>query len=157
MKEREMVQAVQTAVTRLGVDDEIRAVGIFEPRGHSGSMFAGGLIGSEVGHDLAGSVATVGGALAAQHLHDAATGLPQYMFVGVSDATVYGFEKQRGHHEAGRLVFRTERAGLDVEVHGRINVRVLELIHSDTGSKIELEGSRLWNQHTGDVIHALQP
>ncbi len=157
MKEREMVQSVQTAVTRLGADDEIRAAGIFEPRGHSGSMFAGGVIGGDIGNELgAGAVGTVGGAIAAQHIHDAASGLPEWMLVGVSDGTIYGFEKHRGHHEAARLVFRIDRAGLDVKVHQRINVRVLELIHSETGSRVELEGSRLPGQHAGDVIDALE-
>jgi hypothetical protein len=46
------------------------------------------------------------------------------MLVGVSDRTIYGFEKHRGHHEAGRLVFRVDRAELDVKV-SRANRRVL--------------------------------
>jgi hypothetical protein len=37
-----------------------------------------------------------------------------------------------------------------------MNVRVLELIHTDTGSRIELEGNRLPLTHTKDVIEALQ-
>jgi hypothetical protein len=157
MNEKEMVQSVQTAVTRLGTDDEIRAAGLFEPRGHSGSLFAGGMIGGDIGGDLGGgAIGTVGGGLAAQHVHDAASGLPQSMLVGVSDSNVYGFEKHRGHHEAARFVFRVDREGLDVKVHQRVNVRVLELIHTDTGARIELEGSRLPGQHVGDVIHALQ-
>ena len=157
MDETEMVQSVQAAVTKLGADDEIRAAGLFEPRGHSGSMFAGGLIGGDIGDDVgAGGIGTVGGALAAQHIHDAASGLPESMLVGVSDSTIYGFEKHRGHHEAGRIVFRVDRAELDVKVHQRINVRVLELIHSGTGSRVELEGLRFPGQHAIEVIHALE-
>lgn len=160
MKEHEMVQAVQSAVVRLGVDDEIRAAGYFEPRGHSGSMFVGGMIGGDLGDDLGGglggAVGTVGGGLAAQKAHDAASGLPQWMFVGVSDGTVYGFAADRAHHRAGDLVFRVDREGLDVKVHQRINVRVLELIHADTGSRVELEGLRFPGQHAGDVINALE-
>lgn len=160
MKEGELVQAVQAAVTRLGVDDEIRAAGIFEPRGHSGSMFAGGLVGGSIGDDLggnlAGSIGTVGGGLAAQKAHDAASGLPEWMYVGVSDDTVWGFAADRPQHQATDLVFRVARADLTVEVHGRINVRVVELVHADSGSRVELEGSRLPGQHVGDVIHALQ-
>jgi hypothetical protein len=78
------------------------------------------------------------------------------MYVGVSDRAVYGFAADRAHHKAGKLVFRVDRSGLDVNVHQRVNVRVLELIHPDTGSKIELEGLRLPGQHAGDVIHALK-
>jgi hypothetical protein len=160
VNEREMVQAVQTAVVRLGLEDEIRAAGLFEPRGHSGSMFAGGLVGGDIGDDLGGgligAVGTVGGGLAAQKAHDAASGLPEWMYVGVSDSTVYGFAADRALHEAGELVFKVEREGLGVKVHQRINVRVLELVHTDTGSKVELEGLRFPGQHAGDVIHALE-
>jgi uncharacterized protein YcfJ len=71
VNESEMIQSVQTAVARLGVDDEIRAAGLFEPRGNSGSMFAGGLIGGDIGDDLgAGGVGTVAGALGGQHAGD---------------------------------------------------------------------------------------
>lgn len=160
MNEHEMVQAVQAALARLGLDDEIHAAGYFEPRGHSGSMFAGGLIGGDIGDDLGGGLdgaaATVGGGLAAQKANDAASGFPEWMFVAVSDGTVYGFAADRAHHKAGDLVFQVAREGLDVKVHQRINVRVLELIHSDTGSRIELEGLRFPGQHAGDVIHALE-
>lgn len=157
MDEKAMVHAVQTAVTRLGVEDEIRAAGLFEPRGHSGSLFVGGLVGGDIGDDVgAEAVGTVGGALAAQHLRDATSGLPASMLVGVSDTAVYGFEKRRGHHEAERLVFRANRDELEITVHQRLNVRVLELIHADTGSTVELEGMRLPGQHAGDVIDALR-
>lgn len=155
-----MVQAAQAAVVRLGVGDEIRAAGLFEPRGHSGSMFAGGMIGGDIGDDLGGGLvgaaATVGGGLAAQKAHDAASGLPEWMYVGVSDGSVYGFVADRAHHEAGDLVFKVDREGLGVKVHQRINVRVLELIHADTDSRVELEGIRLPGQHAGDVINALK-
>jgi hypothetical protein len=36
-----------------------------------------------------------------------------------------------------------------------VNVRVLELIHDDSGSRIELEGSRLPVTHSKDVIDIL--
>jgi hypothetical protein len=42
-----------------------------------------------------------------------------------------------------------------VEVHKRVNVRVLELIHPESGSRIELEGSRVPLTHSKDVIEAL--
>ncbi len=144
-------------MAKLGVEDEIRAAGLVEPRGHSGSMFAGGVIGGDLGDDLggvAGGVGTVGGGLAAQHLHDKASGLPSKMLVGVSDSAVYGFEEH--DRRPTRLVFQIDRSGLEVKVHSRINVRVLELIHSDTGSRVELERLRFPGQHAGDVIDALE-
>jgi hypothetical protein len=53
------------------------------------------------------------------------------------------------------MVFKAERAGLEVKVHQRVNVRVLELIHPESGSRIELEGSRVPVAHSKDVIEAL--
>ena len=67
--------------------------------------------------------------------------MPDRCFVGVSESKVYGFDSER---ELGRdptdLVFGVEREGLEVKVHQRVNVRVLELIDSETGAAIELEG-----------------
>ncbi len=72
-----MVESVQGALGQLQVDEKVLAVGQFQPRGHTGSMFAGGLIGSSVGGSgLADSIATVGGSIAGYKLHDAASGLP---------------------------------------------------------------------------------
>ncbi len=58
------------------------------------------------------------------------------------------------HHGmfAGELV---AREGLTTKVHQRLNVRVLELIHEDSDSRIELEGSRLPATHSKDVTQAL--
>ena len=55
----------------------------------------------------------------------------------------------------GAMVFRAERSGLEVKVDKRVNVRVLELIHPETGSRIELEGNRVPLTHSKDVIEAL--
>ena len=41
-------------------------------------------------------------------------------------------------------------------VHKRVNVRVLELINEQSGSKIELEGNRVPVTHSKDVIEALK-
>jgi hypothetical protein len=68
---------------------------------------------------------------------------------------VYGLEARTRHSEPGRLVFGIEREGLRAVVHQRGMVRVLELIHDDTGSTIELEGSRVPVTHAKDVIDAL--
>jgi hypothetical protein len=52
-------------------------------------------------------------------------------------------------------VFRVAREGLEAKVHQRVNVRVLELIDSGSGSRIELEGNRLPITHSKDVIEEL--
>ena len=152
-----MVQLVQDALVKRGVSDNVIAVGEFNPRGHTGALFAGGLAGSELDKfgNLAGDIGTGVGSIAGMHAHDAAAGLPGWMLIGVTDSTVYGFAGRR-NKEPTDLVFEVPRAGLEVKVHKRVNVRVLELIDKGSGSAIELEGNRIPVTHTKDVIEALQ-
>ena len=152
-----MEELVQEALAARGIDDEVVAVGEFNPRGHSGGMFAGGLAGDAAGGLLgeAGSAAGLGvGSLAGMHA-DARSGLPETMLVGVSATMVYGFAAPTRRSEPTALVFQVPRAGLTAKVHQRVNVRVLELIDTDSGSRIELEGNRVPLTHSKDVIEAL--
>jgi hypothetical protein len=156
MSEEKIVDVVNEALAAAGIEDTVVAAGEFNPRGHSGAGFAGGLIGGDVGDSiggLAGGIGTAGGYLAGTHAHDAATGLPERMVVGASETTVYGFAGNRAHPKA--LAFRVPRAGLEAKVHQRVNVRILELIETDSGSRIELEGMRLPITHSKDVIEEL--
>jgi hypothetical protein len=156
MSEEKIVEVVNEALAAAGIEDTVTAAGEFEPRGHSGAGFAGGMIGGDVGDSigsLAGGIGAVGGAIAGREAHDAATGLPERMVVGVSETTVYGFAGNRAHPQA--LVFRVPREGLEAKVHQRVNVRVLELIETESGSRIELEGMRLPITHSKDVIQEL--
>ena len=158
MSEEQMVESVETALRELGVTDDVRAAGQFQPRGHTGSMFAGGLIGDSLAGGLGGvadSVGTVGGALAGARMHDAASGLPRNMLVGVTATHVYGFAAAHRSSPATALVFGRARDRLEVKVHQRVNVRVLELVDSSSGSSIQLEGNRIPLTHTKDVIDAL--
>ncbi len=158
MAEEQMVEVVESALRELGVPEEVTAAGQFMPRGHTGSMFAGGLVGDSLTGSLGGladSVGTVGGSLAGAHAHDASTGLPGTMLVGVTPTHVCAFDS-RSRHEAGPIVFRVPRQGLQVQVHQRFNVRVLELVDESTGSRIELEGNRIPLTHSKDVIEALE-
>jgi hypothetical protein len=158
MSEEAMERAVQQALAREGIAEEVLAAGQFNPRGHTGSMFAGGLAGSEVGElggaagEAVGEIAGVAGGMRA---NAAASGMPQWMLVGVTDTAVYGFDGRSRSKEPGALIFKAERAGLEVKVHQRVNVRVLELIHPESSSRIELEGSRIPVAHAKDVIEAL--
>jgi hypothetical protein len=158
MSEEAMERAVQQALAREGIADEVIAAGQFNPRGHDGSMFVGGLAGGSLG-ELGGSVGEavgdVAGVAGGMRANAAASGMPQWMLVGVTADSVYGFEGRSRSKEPGALIFKAERAGLEVKVHQRVNVRVLELIHPDTGSRIELEGNRLPLAHSKDVIEAL--
>jgi hypothetical protein len=147
MSEEKIVEVVNKALAAAGIGDTVIAAGEFEPRGHSGAGFAGGLIGGDIGDLIgspAGGVGAVGGAI---------TGLPERMVVGVSEMMVYGFAGNRAHPQA--LVFRVPREGLEAKVHQRVNVRVLELIDTESGSRIELEGLRLPITHSRDVIQEL--
>jgi|SRR5829696_6131725 len=156
MSEEKIVEAVNQALAAAGIEDTVTAAGEFNPRGHSGAGFAGGLIGGDIGDAIgspAGSIGTAGGYIAGTRAHDAATGLPGRMVVGVSETTVYGFAGNRAHPQA--LVFRVPRQGLQAEIHQRVNVRVLELIDTGNGSRIELEGMRLPIAHANDVIQEL--
>ena len=158
MSEAEMVELVQDALRERGIDDEVLAVGQFAPRGHSGSAFAGGLIGSEAGGvfgEVGEAAGLAGGFIAGQHASDAASGLPASMLVGVSATTVYGFAARSRRSEPSALIFQLPRAGLTAKVHQRFNVRVLELIEEASGSRIELEGNRLPVTHSKDVIATL--
>jgi hypothetical protein len=89
------------------------------------------------------------------HAAGARSGLPDKMLVGVTATTVYGFAAPTRHSQPTALVFQVPRAGLTVQVHQRVNVRVLELIDEASGSRIELEGNRLPVTHSQDVIAAL--
>jgi len=158
MSEEEMVELVQDAVKAQGIDDTIVAAGQFEPRGHTGSAFAGGLIGGEIGGEfgnLGDAIGTVGGFAAGHRVNDAASGLPAEMLVGVSDTTVYGFAARSRRSEPTALVFKLPRSGLTAKVHQRVNVRVLELIEEASGSRVELEGNRIPLTHSKDVINVL--
>ena len=156
MSEEKIVEIVNEALAAAGIGDTVIAAGEFEPRGHSGAGFAGGLVGGDIGDLIgspAGGIGAVGGAIAGSRAHDAATGFPERMVVGVSETTVYGFAGNRAHPQA--LVFRVPREGLEAKVHQRVNVRVLELIDTESGSRIELEGMRLPITHSKGVIQEL--
>ena len=89
MSEEKIVSAVNEALAAAEIEDTVVAAGEFNPRGHSGAGFAGGLIGDSLGTP-ADSVATVGGYMVGTRVHDAASGLPGRMVVGVLETTVYG-------------------------------------------------------------------
>jgi hypothetical protein len=154
-----MLELVQGALAERGIDDELLAVGQFNPRGHTGGMFVGGLVGDTAGDLRGGAGGAVGmgvGSLAGMHAADARSGLPESMLIGVSATMVYGFAAATRHSEPTALAFQIPRAGLATKVHQRMNVRILELIDTASGSRIELEGNRLPVTHSKDVIDALE-
>lgn len=159
MSEESIIAAVQKALEGLDIDDRIEAAGEFNPRGHTGGLFAGGLAGGAAGGAIggnAGDALGVGlGSIAGMHASDEASGLPGTMLIGVSSGTVYGFGAKT-RSKPTDLVFRLPREHLEVKVHQRVNVRVLELIHAESGSTVELEGNRIPLTHSKDVIDALK-
>jgi hypothetical protein len=158
VSEEQMIESVEAGLRELGVTEEVTAAGQFLPRGHTGSMFAGGLVGDSLAGGAGGlvdSAAVVGGSMAGARLHDASTGMPEKMLVGVTATHVYGFAAAHRSSPVGGLVFGVPRERLEVKVHQRVNVRALELVDEATGSRIELEGNRLPVTHSKDVIEAL--
>jgi hypothetical protein len=153
-----MIAVVQDALSKLGIEDQIEAVGQFYPRGHTGGMFIGGLGGSVVGDAVGGGVGDAiglgAGSIAGARAADKASGLPRLMLVGVSSSTVYGFGA-KSRSKPTDLVFTLPRAHLETKVHQRVNVRILELIHTESGSTVQLEGNRVPLTHSKDVIEAL--
>jgi hypothetical protein len=158
MSEEKMLDLIQRALDARGIDDQLVAVGQFNPRGHVGGMFAGGTLAGEAG-GLVGGVAEpaaeIAGTVAGSRAADAVSGLPGKMLVGISSTTVYGFDAASRRSEPTALVFRLPRAGLTANVHQRVNVRVLELIDQQSGARVQLEGNRLPITHSEDVIKAL--
>jgi hypothetical protein len=158
VKEQELVDRVAGLLGAHGVHEQVLAAGIFNPRGHSGAMFAGGLAGDSAGGTLgtlAGSIGTAGGALAGARLHDVASGLPEWLVVAVTSTFVFGFDTDQRRRPT-RALFRLERSRLDTTIHQRINVRILELTDPETGATVQLEGNRIPTLHTGDVLSALR-
>ena len=158
VKEEELVSRVTDLLREAGVEEPVVAAGIFNPRGHSGGMFAGGLAGDSVGGAFGGlgsSIGTAGGALAGAKANDAASGLPEWLVLAVTEASVVGFDTD-GRRRPTAPIFRLERTRLETKVHQRVNVRVLELIDRETGARIELEGNRIPTLHTGPVLDALK-
>jgi hypothetical protein len=159
MSEATMIELVQRALDRFGIHDQVSAVGQFNPRGHVGGMFAGGLavgdVGDRIGGNLAGGIGVAAGSLAGQRAVDHASGLPASMLVAVSAERVYGFDAPTRHSDPRALVFSLRRQDLETKVHQRFNVRILELIDTPSGDSVQLEGNRLPVTHSGDVIKAL--
>lgn len=159
MSEEKMQHAVQEALAARGIEDEVLAAGQFNPRGHSGGMFVGGLAGDSaggIGGEVGSTIGMVAGIGAGEVAAGEATGLPQWMLVGVTANAVYGYDTHSRSKIPTRLIFEVERSDLEVRVHQRTNVRVLELIHRSDGSTIELEGNRLPITHSKDVISELE-
>jgi len=60
MSEQTMIELVQRALRERGIEDQVEAVGQFNPRGHTGGMFVGGLLGGDAGSALGGVGESVG-------------------------------------------------------------------------------------------------
>jgi hypothetical protein len=158
VKEHELVDRVTELLAADGGSEEVLAAGVFNPRGHTGAMFVGGFAGDSAGGalgQLASSIGTAGGALAGAKIHDAASGLPEWLVLAVTPTAVIGFDTDRRRRPAG-VIFRLDRSRLETKVHQRVNVRVLELIDRESGSSVELEGNRIPTVHTGEVLKVLR-
>jgi hypothetical protein len=157
MNEQELIERTTEVLAENGAPEPVEAAGVFNPRGHTGSMFAGGFLGDGIAGaagDLVSAVGTVGGAIGGAKVHDATTGLPEWLVVAVTPTSVVGFDTDKRRRPA-RPIFRFERSELETKVHQRVNVKILELIHKETGASVQLEGSRIPMTHSKDVFNAL--
>ena len=126
-----MVELIQSALDERGIEDRVVAAGQFNPRGHTGGLFVGGLAGGEVGGlvgGLAESVGTGVGSLEGMRAADAASGLPAKMLVGSPPRPSMASLRPPDTPRPTALAFQVPRASLTAKVHRRVNVRVLELI-----------------------------
>jgi phage tail tape-measure protein len=146
MSEETMMALVQQALDRDGIQDEVTAVGEFYPRGHTGGLFAGIMIGGDVGEAFGGVGKAVGlavGSLAGMEAADSAVRAPR------EDAR-WDFRQgdlrppvEVEEQGAEDLVFNMARDKTEVKVHKRLNVRVVELVDEASGARVELEGNRV--------------
>lgn len=158
MAEEDMVRLAQAALDHHGVEDTVGAVGQFAPRGQSGAMFAGGMAGADAGDAIGGGAGGVGlsaGLLAGKAANAETSGLAAEMFIAVSESAVYGMSTRSRRSEPDAILFTLPRDRLTAQVHQRVSVRVLELVDTETGAKVELEGNRLPITHSKDVIDLL--
>ncbi len=157
MNEQELIDRTTELLAEQGAPETVTAAGVFNPRGHTGALFAGGFVGDSAGGpfgNLASSIGTAGGALAGARMHDAASGLPEWLVVAVTSTSVVGFDTDSRRRPTD-VIFRLDRANLETKLHQRVNVRVLELVDRATGASVQLEGNRVPTLHTKDVIKAL--
>lgn len=162
MAEEKMLAEAQQGLEQAGTDDRLVAVGEFFPRGHTGGMAVGGLAGSAaggIGGSLGDALGLAAGSLVGMEAADAASGLPERVFVAVSQSTVYlmrGETHRLGHPTPGAVFGAFPRGSIECKVHQRVNVKVVELLDHTTGATVELEGSRIPRYHVGDVLDALR-
>ncbi len=55
----------------------------------------------------------------------------------------------------GRSPSTFDRATAHVTVVARVTVRTMVIEDPQSGTKVELEGDRVWSKHSKEVIHAL--
>lgn len=151
MSEQDYVQMV----TPLTDGEEVLAAGVFEPRGTSGGQAAAstGFAGKDIALAAISTAGMVGAGRAAAMIEHQ----PRWTILAVTPTRVLAFEgKVDGvHWKPGQVYATFDRSSLAVTVHGRVNVRVLVLEDSASGTKLELETMRVGPQHGSVVIHLL--
>ena len=114
-----MVGLMQAALDHHGVEDTIAAAGQFTPRGRSGAMFAGGMLGSTAGDALGQAAGGIGlglGMLGGAKANAESSTLPATMLVGVSETAVYGMHARSRRQEPDRIVFAVPREATGVRI-----------------------------------------
>ncbi len=151
MSEQDYVQMV----TPFADGEEVLAAGVFEPRGTSGGQAAAAT--GLAGNDLALAAISTAGMVGAGHAAAVIEHQPRWTILAVTPTRVIAFKGEVDgiHWKPGQVYATFDRSSLAVTVHGRVNVRVLVIEDSASGTKLELETMRVGPQHGGVVIHLL--
>ena len=151
MSEQDYVQMV----TPLTDGEEVLAAGVFEPRGTSGGQAAAST--GFAGRDLTLAAISTAAMAGAGHAAAVIEHQPRWTILTVTPTRVIAFEgKADGvHWKPGQVYATFDRSSLAVTVHGRVNVRVVVLEDTASGTRLELETMRIGPQHGTVVIHLL--
>ena len=162
MSEQMWIDRAQAAV---GDADTIIAAAWFQPRGTSGALTGGIMVG---GDDVSGallSIAASSAGYAAEKIHDdhlASKGaaepvkVPFMAVVAVSATRIYAWRTagEHMHNMPSDLLFAHDRDQVAITVHSRVSVRTFEVEDLHTGQKWEFESPRLTG-HLKFVLDAL--
>jgi hypothetical protein len=129
MSEATMIELIQRALERAGIDDEVVAVGQFNPRGHVGGLFAGGLAGGDAGDRLGslgggiGMAADAAGQLSSDLGADG-RGLPVDLRLAVAEDEPTAATQREGVSEVSSNLSAGRMVADPVEHHDQLGVVV---------------------------------
>jgi len=161
--EDSLVEAAQQAI---GPQEQVLAAGVFQPRGTSGALSGGSLVGGAlglipgVGGIARGAVeaAGAGAGYAARHGLADKEGVPVNTLLAVTPQHLVAFRAEHDDligYKVGDPFATWDRAHIAITVHGRAHVRTFEIEDTQTGEKFEMETPRFSHLHGSVVVKLL--